>query len=78
MRELTNGPSKAWVLKNKVKNRVHVAETSRLRSMCIVARRDKMRNDEIKRRCGLQKSLSERGEAAVLRWFGHIERMEGE
>ena len=29
-------------------------------------------------RCGLQRSLSERGEAAVLRWFGHIERMEGE
>ena len=22
--------------------------------------------------------LSERGEAAVLRWFGHVERMEGE
>ena len=28
--------------------------------------------------CGLQRSLSERGEAAVLRWFGHVERMEGE
>ena len=37
-----------------------------------------MRNEEIRRRCGLQRSLNERGEAAVLRWFGHIERMEGE
>ena len=27
---------------------------------------------------GLQRSLIERGEAAVLRWFRHIERMEGE
>ena len=37
-----------------------------------------MRNEEIRRRCGLQRSLSERREAAVLRWFGHVERMEGE
>ena len=37
-----------------------------------------MRNEEIRRMCGLKRSLSERGEAAVLRWFGHVERMEGE
>ena len=37
-----------------------------------------MGNEEIRRRCGFQRSLSEREEAAVLRWFGHIERMEGE
>ena len=30
------------------------------------------------RRCGLQRSSSERGETAVLRWLVHIERMEGE
>ena len=41
-------------------------------------RRDRVRNEEIRRRCGLQRSLSERGEASVLRWFGHVERMEGE
>ena len=46
--------------------------------MCGVTRRDRVRNEEIRRRCGLQRSLSERGEAAVLRWFGHVERMEGE
>ena len=38
----------------------------------------RVRNEEIRRRYGLQRSLSERGEAAVLRWFGHVERMEGE
>ena len=36
-----------------------------------------MRNEGIRRRCGLQRSLSERGKAAVLLWFGHVERMEG-
>ena len=55
-----------------------VAEMSRLRCMCGVTRRDRVRNEEIRRRFGLQKSLSERGEATVLRWFGYIERMEEE
>ena len=45
---------------------------------CGVTRRDKVMNEEIRRRCGLQRSLSKRGEAAVLRWFGHIERMKEE
>ena len=43
-----------------------------------MTRRDRVRNEEIRRRCGLQRSLSKRGKAAVLRWFGHVERMEGE
>ena len=38
---------------------------------------DKEKDEEI-RRCGLQRSLNERGEAAVLRWFGHVKRMEEE
>ena len=52
--------SEAWVLKNKVKNKMDVAEMSCLRSMCEVTRRDIVRNEEIRRRCGLQRSLSER------------------
>ena len=51
---------------------------SPLRSMCGVTRRDRVRNKEIRRRCGLQRNFGERGEAAVLRWFRHVERMEGE
>ena len=53
--------SEAWVLENKVKNRMDVAKMSCLRSMCGVTRRDRVRNEEIRRRCGLQRSLSERG-----------------
>ena len=37
-----------------------------LRSMCGVTRRDRVRNKEIRKRCELQRSLSGRGEAAVL------------
>ena len=46
------GP-KACVSKNKVKNRVDVAEMSCLRSMCRVKRRDRVRNEEIRKRCEL-------------------------
>ena len=42
-----------------------------------MTRRDRVRNEKISR-CGLQRSLSERGEAAVLQWFEHIERIEEE
>ena len=51
--------SEAWVFENKVKNRIDVAEVSLLRSMCGVTRRDRVRNEEIRRRCELQKNLSE-------------------
>ena len=67
--------TEAWVLGNNVKNRIDVVEMSCLRSMRRLMKRDRVRNEEIRRKCGLQKSLSEREEAAVLRWFGHIERM---
>ena len=53
--------SEAWVLEKKVKKRTDVAEMSCLRSMCGVTRRDRVRNEEIRKRCGLQRSLSERG-----------------
>ena len=45
--------SEAWVLKNKVKNRIDVAEMLCFRSMCGVTRRDRVRNEEIRRRCRL-------------------------
>ena len=61
--------SEGWVLENKVKNRMEVTEMSCLRSMGEVTRRDRVRNEEIRRRCGLQRSLSERGKAAVLRYL---------
>ncbi len=39
---------------------------------------DRVRNDEVRRRTGVVKELAERAEQGVLRWFGHVERMEEE
>ena len=39
---------------------------------------DRVRNKEVHRRTGVVKGLAERAEQGVLRWFGHVERMEEE
>ena len=46
--------------------------------MCGVTIRDRIRNEEIRRRVGVLNDLSGRVEKCVLRWFSHVERMDGE
>ena len=42
-----------------------------LRSLVGVSRKDRVRNEEVRRRAGI-----ERVDQRVLRWFGHVERMD--
>ena len=35
-----------------------------------------IRNARIREFCGVRKGLEERSDEGVLRWFGHVERME--
>ena len=37
---------------------------------------DRVPNARVKELCGVKKGLDERIEESVLRWFGHVERME--
>ncbi len=37
---------------------------------------DWVRNEEVRRRKGVVNELAEQAEQGVLRWFGHVERME--
>ncbi len=39
---------------------------------------DRVRNEEVRRRTGVVKELTERAQQGVLRWFGHVERIEEE
>jgi len=48
-----------------------------LRGMCGVKRIDKVRNDEVRRRSGVSRSVITELDRAQLRWYGHIERMPG-
>ena len=35
-----------------------------------------VRNEEVRRRAGIKRELASRADQRVLRWFGHVERMD--
>ena len=37
---------------------------------------DRVRNEEVHRRAGIEMELANRADQRVLRWFGHVERMD--
>ena len=44
--------------------------------MNLVSRMDRVRNEEVCRRAGIEMELAIRADQRVLRWFGHVERMD--
>ena len=36
---------------------------------------DRVRNEEVRRRAGIERELASRADQRVTRWFGHFERM---
>ncbi|GBP26008.1 hypothetical protein EVAR_84568_1 [Eumeta japonica] len=43
--------------------------------VCVVSRKGRCRNSDFRERCGLKEDVVTRGEGGMLRWFGHLERM---
>ena len=41
-----------------------------------VSQMDRVRNEEMRRRAGMERELASRADQRVLRWFGHGERMD--
>ena len=37
---------------------------------------DRVRNEEVRRRAGIERELASSADQRVLRWFGHVERMD--
>ena len=37
---------------------------------------DRVRNEEVPRKAGIERELVSRADQRVLRWFGHVERMD--
>ena len=37
---------------------------------------DRVRNEEVRRRAGIETELASRADQRVLRWFGHVERID--
>ena len=47
-----------------------------LGSLVGVSRMHRVRNEEVRRRSGIERELASRADQRVLRWFGHVERMD--
>ena len=47
-----------------------------LRSLVRVSRMDTVRKEEVRRKAGIERELASRAYQGVLRWFGHVERMD--
>ena len=56
--------------------KVNVLEMKCLRSLVGVSRMDRVRNEAVRRRAGIERELPSRVDQRVLRWFSHVERMD--
>jgi len=70
--------SEVWCMSASERKKLEVFEMKCLRRICGVNRMDRVRNEEIKRRCGVKRGVLERADERLLKWFGHMERMEGD
>ena len=70
--------SELWGMKVSERRRLNVFEMKCLRSMAGVTRWDRLRNEVVRERTGVRKELAARVDMNVLRWFGHLVRMDNE
>ena len=68
--------AEAWGMRSAKRRKVNVLEMKCLRSLVGVSRMNRVRNEEVRRRAGIERELASRADQRVLRWFGHVERMD--
>ena len=68
--------AEAWGMRSAERRKVNVPEMKCLRSLVGVSRMDRVRNEEVRMRTGIERELVSRADQRVLRWFGHVERMD--
>ena len=68
--------AEAWGMRSAERRKLNVLEMKCLRSLVGVSRMDRVRNEEVRRRAGMERELASRADQRVLRWFGHVERMD--
>ena len=56
--------------------KLNVLEMKCLRSLVGVSRMDRVRNEVVRMRAGIEMELASRADQRVLRWFGHVERID--
>ena len=59
-------------MRNAERRKVNVLEMKCLRSLVGVLQMDRVWNEEVHRRAGIEMDLASRADQRVLRWFGHV------
>ena len=71
--------SESWSMKVTERQKLNVFEMKCQRSMTGVSQLDRIRNEVVRARTGVRRELTARVDIPnVLRWFGHVERMDNE
>ena len=63
-------------MRSAERRKVNVFEKKCLRSLVRVSRMDRVSNEEVRRRAGIERELASGADQRVLNWFGHVERMD--
>ena len=68
--------TEAWGMRSAERRKVNVLEMKCLRSLVGVSRIDRVRNEEVCMIAGIEMELASRTDQRVLRWFGHVEKID--
>ena len=68
--------AEVWGMRSAERRKVNVLQMKCLRNLVGVSRMDRVRNKEVRRRAGIERELASRADQRVLKWFGHMERMD--
>ena len=63
-------------MRSAERRKVNVLKMKCLESSFRVSRLDRVRNEEVRRKAGIKREFASKADQRVLRWFGHVERMD--
>ena len=63
-------------MRSAERRKVNILKMKCLRNLVGVSLMERVRNEEVRRRTGIERELVSRADQRVLRWFGHVERMD--
>ena len=66
------------VVRGRRRSTIRAVQMDNLEGLLGIRGMDKVPNARIRQLCGVTKSVDEKIDEGVLRWFGHVERMEND
>ena len=64
--------TEAWGMRSAERRKVNVLEMKCLRSLVEVSRMDRGKNEEVRKRAGIEMELVSKADQRILRWFGYV------